>query len=462
MPVTSAYYLIYLISAVIIYYTVGHRYRAALLIAFSYAFYAINQSLFVLVLLASTLFNYLMCIRISKIKSYIYLIIVFNIALLSFFKYLPKIVTGFMPTVSDGFWNSIILPVGISFFTFQAMGYALDISWKGSGKQISFKDFVLYMSFFPQIMAGPIARSESFTPQIKEKKTFEYNNIANGLRLILWGSFKKLVIADNLKQYVDAVYNNPNMHSGVTIIIATALYTFQLYCDFSGYSDIAIGSAKLFGFRLLDNFRVPLLSQSVSDFWRRWHISLSGWVRDYVNNPIQYRYRKLQKAGVIIAVFITFAVIGIWHGPRWNFLLFGIIMGCSITFELFLKDWREKFWKIFPGCLSSILSTLLIFSLFSFSCMFLRANSTKDVFIMLSRITVNFTHFYIGSSTVILSAGLGLLLLIITEFQLRKDTFDAYISKKCISTRWSYYSICTILILAIGELDSGSFIYYQF
>jgi D-alanyl-lipoteichoic acid acyltransferase DltB (MBOAT superfamily) len=342
------------------------------------------------------------------------------------------------------------------------MGYALDIYWKGDSRRVSFQDFLLYMSFFPQIMAGPIARSESFVPQIKKKKVFNYDDVANGLRRILWGLFKKIVIAENLKQYVDAVYDNPNMHHGLTIVVATLFYTFQLYCDFSGYSDIAIGSARIFGYKLIENFKVPLLSKSISEFWRRWHISLSSWVRDYVNNPIQYRYRHLKSIGVIIAVFATFMIIGAWHGPRWNYMIFGVIMVIAISFELFLKDWRDRFWGLLPSRLSNVLSTIIVFLVFSFCGMFLRSESLSDVMVLLNNASFSMDRFYTGSTSVIMNAIVGMLILAITDLRMTNSQFDEFINGNIVIVRWAYYLGLTIAILSIGVLDGGNFIYFQF
>lgn len=462
MPTTSVYYMLFVALCGILYYMIPDKYRPTLLIILSYIFYAINQLSFVLYLFGSTLVNFILCNYLTRKRWLIYVVIPLNIMLLAFFKYLPPIVLSIFTTQPGSMWSRIILPVGISFFTFQAMGYALDIYWKGDRKRVQFSDFILYMSFFPQIMAGPIARSESFVPQIKAPKTLNYLDISNGLRRILWGLFKKIVIAENLKQYVDAVYNNPSMHHGLTIIIATLFYTFQLYCDFSGYSDIAIGSARIFGFRLLENFRVPLLSKSISDFWRRWHISLSSWVRDYVNNPIQYRYRHLKSLGVIIAVFITFMIIGAWHGPRWNYLIFGLIMVFAISFEMFTKNWRDKFWSYFPTWLSSVISTLIVFLLFSFCGIFLRADSLGDVVLLIKNASFSMEGLYTGSMSVILNAFVGLLVLAITDFRLIKTQFDEFIIERSILFRWAYYVGLTIAILSIGVLDGGDFIYFQF
>jgi D-alanyl-lipoteichoic acid acyltransferase DltB (MBOAT superfamily) len=400
-----------------------------------------------------------MWLRVRR-KWLIYIAVGYNILLLAFFKYLPVILFGNdIPDTS--IWTRLILPIGISFYTFQAIGYILDLYWADAKHQVSLSKFSLYMSFFPQLLSGPIARGKDFLPQIDKHKDFNYDNVVSGARLILWGLFKKLVVANNLSPYTDAVFNNIQMHKGPTLILAVLAYTIQVYMDFSGYSDIAIGSAKTLGFDLMINFRTPYFAKSVTDFWRRWHISLSSWVRDYVNTPLQYTLRHFGLRGILAAAFVTFFIIGIWHGAYWNYVLFGLIQGCAISFEVLTQQFRKRLWDRFPTLIGNLVSNILVFSFFSLTVILLRA-SISDAWLILSKISLTTTGLFWGSKQLLIYSIIGTGIVGVTEYLMRDRLFTDYIDKKHTIIRWLYYLICTILILLIGSLNSENFIYFQF
>jgi len=462
MNLTSIYYLMFLSVITLIYYVLKHEWRIYFLLVANFAFYYVSQSWYLIFLISSILINYGLCslwLR-SRNRYMIFSAVLYNVLLLAFFKYIPIILFG-NSIPNDSIWTKLVLPIGISFFSFQAIGYVLDLYWKDGKKQASLCNFSLYMSFFPQLLAGPIARSKDFLPQIDKHKAFEYENVVSGARLILWGLFKKLVIANNLSPYTDAVFNNINMHYGLTFVIAMIAYTIQIYTDFSGYSDIAIGSAKTLGFTLMENFRIPFFAKSVTDFWRRWHISLSSWVRDYVNTPLQYKFRGKGVIGILIAAYITFLIIGVWHGAAWNFVAFGLIQGTAISYEVLSKDFRNRVWGYFPRFFGNILSNVLVFSFFS-CCVILLRVSLSEAGMVLSKISFNPSGFYWGSKQLLIYAGIGTTIAWLVEFVKGDELLVDFIASRRICFRWAYYLGCTILILMIGSLNSENFIYFQF
>jgi D-alanyl-lipoteichoic acid acyltransferase DltB (MBOAT superfamily) len=333
--------------------------------------------------------------------------------------------------------------------------------WKGGKSQASISHFSLYMSFFPQLLSGPIARGKDFLPQIGLERSLEYDNVASGARLILWGLFKKLVIADNLSPYTDAVFNNLHSHSGLTLIFAMFAYTVQVYMDFSGYSDIAIGSAKILGFKLLENFRTPYFAQSVTDFWRRWHISLSSWVRDYVNTPLQYRFRSFGLWGILGSAFITFFIIGIWHGAYWNYVLFGLIQGAAITYEVLTQKVRAGFWKHIPSFICNALSNIVVFFFFSLSVILLRT-SVANAILFYSKMSFDPQGLYLGSKQLIIYSAIGFGVVLCVELMARGQIIVDYFRRQGTILRWFYYVSCSLLILILGSLSSENFIYFQF
>ena len=260
----------------------------------------------------------------KKAKTWMWLNIVLNIGILAMFKYYDFFVTEFAQLFNistDGLLLKVILPVGISFYTFQALSYSIDVY---RGKMEPTKDivaFFAFISFFPQLVAGPIERATNLLPQFQKKREFDYDTAVDGMRQILWGLFKKIVVADNCAVYVDQVFSTYGSHSGSTLLLAAIFFTFQIYGDFSGYSDIAIGTAKLFGIKLMRNFNVPYFSRDIAEFWRRWHISLTTWFRDYLYIPLGGS--RVSKAKVVRNTFVIFLVSGFWHGANWTFIAWG-------------------------------------------------------------------------------------------------------------------------------------------
>ena len=298
-----------------------------ILLAASLYFYMCWKPAYLLLILVSIFITYMSGLymenKSDKIKKIILSVaLISNLGILFFFKYAGFIVRTIDNLLhinqSNNFFDSILLPVGISFYTFQALGYSIDV-YRGTIKaERNFITYALFVTFFPQLVAGPIERSKNLLPQFKVNHEFDYNRVTDGLKLAAWGMFKKVVIADKLALYVNMIYSDINAHSSIAIALATFFFTFQILCDFSGYTDIAIGTAQVLGFKLMSNFRRPYFAKNIVDFWRRWHISLSSWFKDYVYIPLGgNRAGKLRH---YFNILITFLISGLWHGAGWNFV----------------------------------------------------------------------------------------------------------------------------------------------
>jgi D-alanyl-lipoteichoic acid acyltransferase DltB (MBOAT superfamily) len=357
---------------------------------------------------------------------------------------------------------NIILPLGISFYTFSVIGYLIDVKLESIKPEKNFFSFLNYVFFFPKLLAGPIERAQNFLAQSSKGKTINYENFSKGGKLIIWGFFQKLVIADRISIYVDAVYGNIGMHSGITIVICLILYAFQIYADFSGYTDIARGIAKILGYELMENFRRPFLASSITEFWRRWHISLSSWVNDYVYTPLSLKYRNLGVYGIISALFISFIIVGIWHGALWTFVLFGFLQGFIITFELLTIKKRKKLFKQFPGKLTHFIGIIITFIVIALSLVFFRAPSFNTATLVFERIIVS-GDFFIGTLSVLVYSFAGIAILLL------RDLVNEYFKRDVLNIRSRFliiriipFTALIIIILIIGVFDGSQFIYFAF
>ena len=325
--------------------------------------------------------NYQLGIAIEKAENknrrfiYLNLSLFVNLGLLIFFKYWNFLIRNlfdlmglfkFNSSVSIPF-SEIILPLGLSYYIFQTIGYVLDVYRGSIHAEKSITQFTLFTLFFPKLLVGPIERANHFLPQLKKEIYFDKENITEGAKRIAWGLFKKLVVADRISIYHTSVMGSIANQSGGTILLACILYTFQVYADFSGYTDMALGTARMFGFDLMENFKRPLLAKSISDFWRRWHISLSSWVNDYIFNPIVLKKRDWGVWGVFYGLVISFVVIGIWHGAAWNYVLFGFLQAIAMIYEVITRKARKKISKKMNPFIYNNLSILFTFSFVTFS-----------------------------------------------------------------------------------------------
>lgn len=398
----------------------------------------------------------------SKRKLIFVASLIVNFGILFIFKYY-NFINASIFEVLDIFglrWNmpnfEMLLPVGISFYTFQAIGYTFDVYKKKVPVEKSFFKYALFVAFFPQLVAGPIERVKSLLPQFYQKHVFSYDRAISGLKQMLWGYFMKLCVADRLSIYVDGAYNNAVEHNGTTLMVATFLFAFQIYCDFGGYSNIAIGASRIMGFDLMENFRRPYLAQSIKEFWKRWHISLSTWFQDYVYIPLGGN--RVPYGRHLLNLVITFILSGVWHGANWTFVLWGTIHGCFLVIQNVSGIIDIK---IGSNVITKFLRIIFCFILVSFALIFFRSNSIDDAIMILDRIFTQRGTLFIDNLTL----SLGLLSLIIL---LMKDIVDEYnvkfnfLNSKNQTIQFLTFIALIFYVLLFGVFDGGQFIYFQF
>ncbi len=392
MLFNSIDFAIFLPIVFILYWFVTNKslkLQNVLIVAASYLFYGWWDWRFLSLILFSTIVDYAVGRKLrieenqGKRKFLLWTSILVNLVFLGFFKYynffLDNFITAFSFFGTEIKANSlnIILPVGISFYTFQTLSYSIDVYKRKLEPTKDFIDFSAFVSFFPQLVAGPIERATHLLPQFYKKRTFDYSKAVDGMRQILWGFFKKIVIADNCAEYANLIFNNSADYSGSTLVLGALFFTFQIYCDFSGYSDIAIGTSRLFGFDLMRNFNFPYFSRDIAEFWRRWHISLSTWFRDYLYIPLGG-----SRGGTWMKVRNTFAIFivsGFWHGANWTFIVWGALNAIYFLPLLLTNNNRNNLetvaqGKVFPS-IKELSFMLLTFGLTVFAWIFFRANN---------------------------------------------------------------------------------------
>lgn len=470
MLFNSLHFVAFFIITTIAYFLLPHRYRWFLLLSISCYFYMAFIPVYILILLFTIVIDYFAGIWIENSttskKLLLSVSIIANVGVLCFFKYynfLNENLTALLGLASVK--NpipalNIILPIGLSFHTFQAMSYTIEV-YRGNQKaERHFGIYALYVMFYPQLVAGPIERPQNVLHQFHNKVSFDYDRVVSGLRLILWGLFKKVVIADRLALYVDSVYNHPEHHSGISSIIATLFFTFQIYCDFSGYSTIAIGSARVLGIDLMENFRRPYLSRSIKEFWGRWHISLSTWFRDYLYIPIGGSRVKMPIH--IRNLLIVFIVSGIWHGASWTFVIWGLLHGIYQTIELLLNKYV---YKGKPRSRPVVVANYLVtFILVSLAWVFFRANTVQDAFTIIGNIlTLKPGGLFVGFAAGLVYSFLLIIFLMVAEinYEYFDNRFSLIHSGNGVA-RLAGYTLLILVLLMIGVFNGGQFIYFQF
>lgn len=498
MLFNSYQFLIFFPIVVLIYWAIPLRFRYIWLLAASYYFYMCWNAKYALLLLFSTAVTYASGIIINKIKSleieegkrtrYMKLCVAFsfviNIGVLAWFKYfnfifenVQKVFAHIGIALSSPAFD-IVLPVGISFYIFQALSYTVDVYRGDIYAEKNFLKYALFVSFFPQLVAGPIERSRNLLKQVAEPHRFDYEKCREGFLLMLWGFFLKLVIADRAAIIVNTVYNDYGIYPGMYLVVATVLFAFQIYCDFAGYSTIAMGAAKIMGFELMENFDCPYFAKSVSEFWRRWHISLSSWFRDYLYIPLGgNRKGTARKYFNMMIVFLT---SGMWHGAQWSFIVWGGINGLYQIIGERLMPVRNKLNKLlrlkresFGHKLFKVVTT---FVLIDFAWIFFRANRFTDAFgIIKSMFSVR--NWWVLFDDSLFTLGLDwknfVLLILAIVILLVSDIFKykgikvrRVIMRQELWLRWSLYiaAIAGILVFGIWGpgYDASAFIYFQF
>lgn len=391
MLFNSTSFALFLPVVLVLYWLLGGKRRKeqnALLLVASYFFYSCWDWRFLFLLLFSTLLDYFTAIRMTQTeggrrKFWFWLSIIVNLGFLGVFKYYDFFATSFAEGVAslglevNPVLLKIILPVGISFYTFHGLSYVIDVYKKRIDAERNFVDYSLFVSFFPLLVAGPIERATHLLPQIKKERTFNYTRAVDGLRQILWGLFKKIVIADQCAFYANEIFNHSDTYSGSTLVVGALFFAFQIYGDFSGYSDIALGTARLFGIELLRNFAYPYFSRDIAEFWRRWHISLSSWFRDYLYIPLGGSKGGTGKK--VRNTFIIFLVSGFWHGANWTFIVWGLLNALYIMPSIIFNTNRNNLEIVAKGRLlpqpKELLAICITFALTVFAWIFFRAGN---------------------------------------------------------------------------------------
>lgn len=451
-----------------------------LIVISSYVFYGWWDWRFLSLIIFSTAVDYLIGIALLKVENQIkrklllWTSIVVNLGFLGFFKYYNFFLDSFVESFSffgskiQGDSLDIILPIGISFYTFQTLSYSIDVYRKKLTPTTDIVAFSAFVCFFPQLVAGPIERATHLLPQFYSRRKFEYDKAIDGMRQILWGLFKKVVIADNCAEYVNIIFNNSESYSGSTLALGAVLFSIQIYGDFSGYSDIAIGTSKLFGFDLMQNFKFPYFSRDIAEFWRRWHISLSTWFRDYLYIPLGG-----SKGGTWMRIrntFIIFIVSGFWHGANWTFVIWGFLNALFILPSIIRSTNRKNievvaYGKLLPS-FKDFIAIVATFLLTAFAWIFFRADNVGHAVGFISEIfsTSFFTIPKFVNKMPFLLTALLIFLFFTIEWLGREQKF----ALENIGSNWKkryriiFYYIIVLVIMIFGNFKENQFIYFQF
>ena len=471
MLFNSIPFLIFFPIVTLLFYAIPHKYRWVLLLAASCFFYMFFVPQYILILLITILIDYTAGIYIEKTegkrkKSFLILSIVSTCLVLVIFKYL-----GFfhqnMISLSHYFGFSypdralkIILPIGLSFHTFQSLSYVIEVYRSKQKAEKHFGVYSLYVMFYPQLVTGPIERPQNLLRQLREEKAFELSNLIRGLRLILFGLFIKMVIADNLAVYVDQVYENPLIYNSFSILTALLFYSFQIYCDFFGYSTIALGCALSMGYCITDNFKTPYLAKNINEFWHRWHISLSTWFRDYVYFPLGGNRVKLPRW--IFNIGVVFVLSGFWHGANWTFIFWGAAYAFIYLIEhAFQKNIKFNFSsnRLISTALHGF-SVIKNFVLITLVWVFFRAVNLSQIKQIFSSI---YHNFHVEDTFLVENKiWLFLSLFILIDILIRKSRFDTWCGNRSFIVRWLIYAVLIFSILVFSSVNNFPFIYFQF
>jgi len=457
------------------------KWQNILLLLASYFFYSCWDWRFLFLLFFSTLLDFFTGLQIARStsgrkKNWFWLSIIINLGFLAVFKYYNFFISSFVDflkvfNVSISYSTlNIILPVGISFYTFHGLSYIIDISKGRIQPEKNFIDYAVFVSFFPLLVAGPIERATHLLPQIKKERVFEYSRFVDGLRQILWGFFMKVVVADNCAVVVNEVYAHSDSYSGYSLLAASVLFAFQIYGDFAGYSNIALGTARLMGIELLQNFNSPFISKSITEFWRRWHISLSTWFNDYLYMPLATHFRDWNRWGIVFSIVLVFFLSGLWHGAGWNFIVYGLIHGFAIAIEFLLKNQRKKLQKKMNENIHTFLSVFCMFSIVSFSWIFFRSPDLHSAWRFIGSIFNGLTEFSnLYEAVQLLKNKIGLrfsavlILFAFMEWQGRENKYaiEFFAAKWPTFLRWVAYYLFIIIIFYFSGKEQ-QFIYFQF
>jgi len=478
MVFTSFAFMLFFLFVIVAYYLTPMKWRWLTLLAANYYFYISIKPVFALVLIGVTattyLFGRLIDLASTHVKRKLFMQV--GVALvfmpLFFFKYFSCLNNGLLTLFNERglLWPlpqlQFILPIGISFYTFMAVSYLIDVYYEEIACEHNLGFLALFLSFFPLILSGPIERASNLLPQLRAPAAATEQQVFGGIKLMLWGYFAKIVVADRIGIYVDMVFNNIVHHNGTTSLLAVCLYPFQVYADLGGYSLIAIGVASILGINVIPNFKRPFFATSMSEFWRRWHMSLISWINDYLYTPLAFHLRAMRMGGVVIALMITFAASGLWHGPEMTFVVWGLLQGVFLSIEMLCARRRaafEKRYGLTHRPLYRAAMMLLTFAMFAISMTFSRAATVADGFQICAKLLFSQGPLAIDRPSTIVYMVVGILML------LAKDARDEFFPSQWLlfnhsnrGVRLASYSALLILIMLIGVTDSGQFIYFQF
>jgi alginate O-acetyltransferase complex protein AlgI len=462
-----------------IYFFIAQRWRVYWLLAASCVFYMAFIPAYIFVLLATILIDYFAGVYLERVeerhkKALLWLSVLSTCAVLFIFKYFAFFI-GSVTGVAGLFgWYlprlvvNIILPIGLSFHTFQSLSYVIEV-YRGKQKaERNFFVYATYVMFFPQLVAGPIERPQNLLHQFRERHDFDYENVTEGLKRMAWGFFKKLVVADRLALYVNDVYSSPRHADGLQLTVATVFFAYQIYCDFSGYSDIAIGAAQVLGFRLMENFNTPYYALSVSEFWQRWHISLSTWFRDYLYIPLGGN--RVSEGRFILNILLTFSVSGLWHGANWTYVFWGLLNGVYLITGRLTKSWRNRFFEaVRLGETTVIRRAIMLSTTFLLTCaawIAFRARSMSDALYIYTHLASGWSFHRIATEQFLLRqlpvAIAAILVLEVGQYLNRTIPTRSLLSKMPMSARWALYASFVMTVLMLGVYRQMQFIYFQF
>lgn len=492
MLFNSLHFLLFFVSLFFGYYLVPERFRRWVLLLASCYFYMVYVPAYILILFFLIVTDFLLGLRMGnaegKKRKWLLIISIFlNLGTLFLFKYFNFFNENISALAQLLHWHypevvlRIALPIGLSFHVFQSLSYVIEVYRGKVEPERDLGRYALYVLFFSQLVAGPIERPQHFLPQLRQDHPFQASNVRKGLEIMLLGFFKKLVIADNLALIVDHIYGKGMETNGFVLFIAAFAFTYQLYCDFSGYSDIAVGSAQVFGYDLTNNFRRPFASRSIAEFWRRWHTSLSNWLRDYLYNPLVFSGERLSKIRIYLSLLVTFTLIGLWHGANWTYIAMGMLHGVYLVLSLVTADVRKRIITAiglskFPR-LHQAWQTLVVFVLVTVSFVLFRAISLPQAgqvlrgmfyaplelfsFVPQWRAWLTPAGIGVGLKTVLfLLVAIGCLEWI--QYVQEKKNTPFIFDEKPRAIRFAYYYALLFAILCFGYFGAQSFIYFQF
>ena len=487
MDFYSLQFFIFFFIVVAVYFMTPGRFRWTILLVASYGFYGAFKTKYLVFIIFSTLIAYFTALLMGREKeksvrrTYLLISLACNLGLLLVMKYhnffIDSLVTvlGLFEIHYKSRFLKIVAPLGISFYIIQIVSYSIDVYRGQKSPEKHLGVFALYVAFFPKLLAGPIERAKQLLPQLHEVQRWDWERITGGLKLMVWGLFKKVVIADRLADLVGPVFANPSHYAGPSLVLVTVFYSFQIYCDFSGYSDIAIGISQVFGYKLMDNFNRPYTALSVAEFWRRWHISLSTWLRDYLYIPLGGN--RVIPARLYINLMVVFLVCGIWHGAGWTYVAWGLVHGFYLVFGLITRGPRAKISQAVGlhriPLIHKGIQVTTTFALVTIAWIFFRANSLSDAVYILSHMHTGWADifsenklcsmFFLGRpKSEFLIALSSLIFVWVIHFLEAHGNMRYMLGNKPLWIRWTVYYIMLTAIFLLSAPDKQKFIYFQF